>query len=51
MPSKSKAQAKFMRIAAHDKGIAKKHGISQETAKDFVKADAKKGRKGSSRKR
>lgn len=45
MPSKSKKQAKLMRAAAHDKAIAKKTGVPQKVAKDFVKADAKRKRK------
>jgi hypothetical protein len=45
MPSKSKAQAKFMRAAAHSKKFAKKAGIPQSTAKDFAKADKKRGTK------
>ncbi|MET0529933.1 MAG: hypothetical protein ABW003_16635 [Microvirga sp.] len=39
MPSKTPAQAKFMRAAAHDPKIAKRHGIPQETAREFVDAD------------
>lgn len=39
MPSKSKAQERFMRAAAHDKGFAKKADIPQSTARDFVRAD------------
>lgn len=47
MPSKSPKQARTMRAAAHDKGFAKKLGIPQDVAEDFVKADkAKKKRKG-----
>lgn len=45
MPSKSKAQAKLMRAAAHDPKFAKKVGVPQKVAKEFVRADkAKKGR-------
>lgn len=43
MPSKSPAQAKLMAAAAHNKGFAKKVGVPQNVAKDFNKADAKKG--------
>lgn len=39
MPSKSPKQKKFMNIAAHDKSFAKKAGIQQSVAKEFVKAD------------
>ena len=47
MPSKSKAQAKLMRAAAHNKAFAKKVGVSQKVAKEFENADkAKKGKKG-----
>ena len=45
MPSKSKAQAKFMRAAAHSKTFAKKAGIPQKTAKEWSKADSKRGTK------
>lgn len=45
MPSKSKAQAKFMRVMAHNPKLAKKRGISTSVAKDFVKADKKRGTK------
>lgn len=43
MPSKSKAQAKFFAAAAHDPEIAKEHGMSQDTAKEWNKADEKAG--------
>ncbi|UTS53412.1 hypothetical protein UES1_037 [Escherichia phage UE-S1] len=43
MPSKSKKQAKFFAIAAHDPEFAKKAGISQSTAKEWNAADEKKG--------
>ena len=39
MPSKSPAQAKLMRAAAHNKEFAKKVGIPVKVAKKFVKAD------------
>lgn len=45
MPSKSKAQAHFMRKAAHSKTFAKKSGISQKVAKEFTKADSLRGTK------
>lgn len=44
MPSVSKAQHKFMAAAAHNKDFAKKAGIKQAVAKDFIAADAGKGR-------
>jgi len=34
-----------MRAAKHDKKFAKKMGIPQSVARDFVKADKKKGKK------
>jgi hypothetical protein len=46
MPSKTPKQAKFMRAAAHSKSFAKKVGMPQSVAKEFVAADKrKKGRK------
>lgn len=42
MPSKSPKQARTMRAAAHDKGFAKKLGIPQKVARDFVEADKRK---------
>lgn len=42
MPSKSAKQIRTMRGAAHDKAFAKKVGIPQKVAKEFVKADQKK---------
>jgi hypothetical protein len=41
MPSVSKAQAKFMQAAAHNKDFAKKVGISQKVAKEYMKKDEK----------
>lgn len=46
MPSKSKAQKKLMAGAAHDPAFAKKVGVPQKVAKDFVAADKKKAKKG-----
>jgi hypothetical protein len=51
MPSKSPAQAKLMRAAAHNKEFAKKADVPQKVAKEFVKADkakakGKRGKKG-----
>jgi hypothetical protein len=39
MPSKSPKQARTMKAAAHDPRFAKKVGIPQKVAKEFVKAD------------
>lgn len=41
MPSKSPAQARTMRAAAADPAFAKKVGIPQSVAREFVAADAK----------
>lgn len=47
MPSKTAKQARTMRGAAHDSGFAKKMGIPQKVAREFVQADkGKKKRKG-----
>jgi hypothetical protein len=43
MPSSSKKQARTMAAAAHNPAFAKRMGIPQGVAKDFNKADAKKG--------
>lgn len=42
MPSKSKKQAKTMRAACKNAEFAKKVGISQEVACEFLQADEKK---------
>jgi hypothetical protein len=42
MPSKSAKQARTMRAAAHDPGFAKKVGIPQKVAREYVKADQRK---------
>lgn len=39
MPSKSAAQQKFMRAAAHNPAFARKAGIPQSVAKKFNAAD------------
>lgn len=39
MPSKSGKQARFMRAAAHNPDFAKKAGIPQNVAREFVVAD------------
>ena len=41
MPSKSAKQARTMRAAAHDPAFAKKVGIPQKVARDFVDADSR----------
>jgi len=42
MPSKSKAQARTMRAAAHDPKFAKRMGIPRSVAREFVAADKRK---------
>lgn len=44
MPSKSKAQEKTMRAAAHNPAFAKKVGIPVKVAKEFNRADKRKKR-------
>jgi hypothetical protein len=44
MPSKSPKQRRTMAAAAHDPKFAKKVGIPQKVAKDFNKADQRKGK-------
>ena len=46
MPSKSAKQARTMRAAAHDKAFAKKMGIPQSVAREYLEADMKKKGKG-----
>ena len=41
MPSKSPQQHRFMEAAAHNPEFAKKAGIPQNVAKEFVAADVK----------
>jgi hypothetical protein len=43
MPSKSKAQARFMARCAHDPEYAKEQGISVTKAKEWNKEDARQG--------
>lgn len=45
MPSKSPKQRRTMAAAAHNPAFAKKVGIPQKVAKEFNKADQRKGRK------
>lgn len=42
MPSKSPEQAKTMRAAAHNPAYARKMGIPQSVAREFVAADKRK---------
>jgi hypothetical protein len=44
MPSKTPKQARTMRAAKHDPKFAKKMGIPQNVASDFVAADQAKGK-------
>lgn len=39
MPSKSKKQARFMAMAAHDPDAAKRVGVPQSVAEEFNQAD------------
>lgn len=45
MPSKSKAQQRMMDAAAHNPAFAKKVGVSQDVAEEFVDADKASGKK------
>ena len=45
MPSKSASQHRFMEAAAHNPKFAKKAGVPQKVAKEFVTADKAKDRK------
>jgi hypothetical protein len=45
MPSKSAKQARTMRGAAHDPAYAKKMGIPQSVAREYVAADEHKAKK------
>lgn len=44
MPSKSAKQHRLMCAAAHNKAFAKKVGIPQSVAREFVEADKRTGR-------
>ena len=44
MPSVSKAQAAFMRAAAHSPKFAKKVGIPSKVAKEYMAEDKKSGK-------
>jgi hypothetical protein len=43
MPSKTPAQAKFMKAVANNPKFAKKAGVPQKVGKEFARADKKKG--------
>lgn len=45
MTSKSKKQARTMRAAKHNPAFAKKMGIPQKVARDFVAADKRKAKR------
>lgn len=45
MPSRSKAQARFFEELYNNPHLAKQHGISYDTVKEFVEADRAKGTK------
>lgn len=45
MPFKSEAQRRLMMAVAHDKELAKSTGISQRTAREFIKKDEAKHQK------
>lgn len=49
MPSKSAQQHRFMEAAAHNPAFAEKAGIPQKVAKEFVAADKKIAKRGSSK--
>lgn len=46
MPSKSPAQHRLMEAVAHNPKFAKKAGVPVKVGKEFVTADAAKGKKG-----
>lgn len=50
MPSKTPKQRRTMAAAAHNPAFAKKVGIPVKVAKEFNRADARKGRKAKGRK-
>lgn len=51
MPSKTEKQHRTMEGAAHNPAFAKKVGIPQKVAREFVQADKGKFKSGSTRKR
>lgn len=46
MPSKSPKQKRLMQAAAHNAAFAKKVGVPQSVAKEFVAADKRKKQRG-----
>jgi len=44
MPSKSPKQKRTMQAAKHDPAFAKKMGIPQKVAREYVAADKRKGK-------
>ncbi len=50
MPSKTKKQHRTMEAAAHSPAFAKKMGIPQKVAKEYVAADKKKAHGGKGKK-
>ena len=50
MPSKSPKQRRTMAAAAHNPAFARKVGIPTKVAKEFNRADTRKGRKAKGRK-
>jgi hypothetical protein len=46
MPSKTPAQARLMRAAAHNPKFAKKAGVPVKVAKEFVAEDKKRVKRG-----
>lgn len=51
MPSKSPKQARTMKAAAHNPQFAKKMGIPQTVAREFVEADKRKAGKSKGKKK
>lgn len=51
MPSKSAKQHRLMLAAAHDAEFARKVGVPQKVAKEFVEADKKTGKYSFSKKK
>jgi hypothetical protein len=49
MPSKSPEQAHLMRAAAHNAAFARKAGVPQHVAREFVEADKRKAKAKSGR--
>lgn len=45
MPSRSQKQQRLMRMVAHDPAAAKRTGVSQKVAREFVAADKAAGKR------